>query len=91
MFVLHRCDNTLCVNPEHLFLGTHQINMEDMVSKGRQARGERNGKSKITEAIAKEIIRRRNESTQLLHKEFNASYLIIQRIKAGTAWKHLSR
>ena len=40
MFVCHRCDNKLCVRPEHLFLGTNAENVADMISKGRQAKGE---------------------------------------------------
>lgn len=55
--VLHRCDNKICCNPAHLFIGTLADNVADMVSKNRQHRpdGDKHHNRKLSEAIVREI------------------------------------
>lgn len=51
MLILHKCDTPACVNPDHLYVGTHQMNMKDRQNKGRAAYGKRNGMSTHPETI----------------------------------------
>ena len=92
LLVLHKCDNPACVNPRHLFLGTHADNSSDMVEKNRQAKGEKHGMSKLSK---EQIIIIKNKyipeiySTRKLAKEFNVSQPTIWRIINNITWKHI--
>lgn len=105
MKVCHHCDVRHCCNPAHMFLGTQVDNIQDMCSKGRQRTGtkrgyrvwvtvgERNPKSKITEADVREIRRRWKAggiSQGDLAKEYGISGSNISGIVRGEYWKHVT-
>ena len=85
MIVAHACDNRLCVNPNHLWLATHKENSQDMVNKKRSARGEKCGKSKLTNEQIK-VIRESNLSTYKLGAMFNVTRQNIGFIKKHLTW-----
>lgn len=91
MCVCHSCDNPSCVNPDHLFLGTHQDNMSDMVSKGRQATGEQLGRKLNNEKVLKikELIDLK-ERDEVIAKEYDISPRMIRQIKQGLSWGWLT-
>lgn len=89
-FVLHKCDNPRCCNPDHLFLGDAKSNAEDMIAKGRQVRGEKRSQSKLTEAKVREIWLLRDLYTQEeIGQMFGVHRCTINNIFLGKTWMHV--
>lgn len=89
--VCHSCDVRACCRPEHLFLGTRQQNMQDAVTKGRTARGERNGHAQLTIADIREIRRcfAAGTSQSTLARRFGVTRSNIATITQRRSWKHV--
>lgn len=88
--VCHTCDNPLCINYNHLFIGTHTDNMKDRERKGRGANraGIMNGRAKLTDDTVR-YIRNSNKSTTELAKEFGISQSVMSKAKSGKTWRHI--
>lgn len=92
MYVCHRCDNPLCVNPCHLFLGSPQDNMDDMVRKGRSVRGERVSGAKLREVQVREIKQALlvgAPPAREIAARYGVDVSLIHKIRQGRAWKWL--
>lgn len=99
LYVCHKCDIPLCVNPDHLFLGTQFDNMADMIAKGRDTnkratlRAQRSGDGcptrKLSSADVREIRKLATPGT-LSHRsigaQFGVSQTQISRIIRGVRW-----
>jgi hypothetical protein len=92
MHVLHACDQTSCVRPGHLFLGTIADNNADRDAKGRQARGERCSLTKYTaelvQKLRQEYVPRKMSCTKLAAK-YGLSASNVETIIRRRTWKHL--
>lgn len=94
--ICHKCDVRLCVNPDHLWAGTHQDNMDDRTRKGRwwgenrvPARGQKVGGNKLSPEQVKEIRAVSGTNTETA-KQYGVSTSLIQAIRSGRIWKWLT-
>lgn len=93
MHICHKCDVRSCINPDHLFCGTHADNMADKARKGRVVPmiGERNGNAKVT-ATDVAVIRKMHAagaSMIQIGKVYDISDATAYSICHGRTWKHL--
>ncbi len=91
-FVCHKCDVPLCVNPDHLFLGTPQENSADMARKGRGTHGQRHWQAKLSDASVrsiKKILLSGMRTKTSIARQFNVSLSAIYLVGSGRTWRHV--
>lgn len=86
--VCHKCDNPACVNPFHLFAGTHSDNMRDMYEKGRNFNkyGSTNPNAKLNDVQRRYIRIYKKVPAEVIAKKFNVSKSCVFRIKNYSQW-----
>lgn len=87
LFVLHRCDNRRCCNPEHLFLGTQRDNIRDMHAKGRG--GKASVRLSDAEVLSARRLRQQGQTYVAIAKRFGVEKTTVRRAITGETWKHL--
>lgn len=86
LVVCHKCDERLCVNPDHLFLGTVADNNRDAKMKKRNARGHHHGKAKLTEQQVHDIRNSTDPGTKLAIR-YGVSQAAISNVRTGARWE----
>lgn len=93
LYVCHRCDNPACINPQHLFLGTHDENMEDCKSKERHQHGERQWMAILTEADCqsiRELYHSGAHTQRQLGRQYGVAQSTISAVVRRVNWKHVA-
>lgn len=93
MEICHKCDNRRCVNPNHLFLGTHYDNMHDAIKKNKitHEKGETHARAKLTEKEVYEIkgLLKNGMMQRRIAEKYGVHEETIRCIKIGRNWRHL--
>ncbi len=91
LFVLHRCDNPPCVNPEHLFLGTRLENSRDAKEKNRIVCGEKSWQSKITKNDVVNIFKLRKNKVHVfkISEKYGINASTVHKILSRKLWAHV--
>jgi len=90
LVIRHICDNKMCININHLLIGTFLDNFQDMINRNRQARGESHGRAKLTENKVKEIRKLNGFMTyKAIGKIYNVGSTAIGSIINRKKWKHI--
>ena len=84
--VRHKCNTPACCRPDHLVLGTDADNVADRVAADRSARGERNGRAKLTWDDAR-AIRASAEGNWVTAKKYGVDAKVVRNIRAGVTWR----
>lgn len=90
--VCHSCDNRKCVNPAHLFLGTHAENNADKAIKGRATRGTAVWRSRLNDDIVRQIrtwIKDPGQTSQSIAARLGVSNSCIDHVISGRSWRHV--
>ena len=93
MKVCHRCDTPVCMNLEHLFLGTQAQNIRDMVAKGRKPRGEQFRSAKLTVDKVRAMraaYATGNVTTRRLAVQFGIGPTVAFLVVTGKRWRHVT-
>jgi hypothetical protein len=88
--VLHDCDNAMCVNPDHLHLGTKEDNNREMAERNRSQSGSSRYNAKLDEGKVREIRTRYSTGTVSQHalaRDYGVSAMAINRAINGTRWR----